>query len=325
MQSGLAVVAVGGNSLIRDKDHQSIPDQYEALVETVVHIADLVETGWRVVVTHGNGPQVGFVLLRSELARAQVHTIPFDVAVADTQGQLGYHLQQTLHNEFSRRKLNKTAVALLTQVVVAADDPAFQNPAKPIGPFFDEAEARRRKREEGWETVEDAGRGYRRVVASPKPREIVEIEAVRAMLAAGYVVVAAGGGGIPVIADEHGVFTGVAAVVDKDSASGLMARQLGADLLVISTAVEKVCLNFNKPDQLELDRITSQQARQYLEEGHFQAGSMRPKIEAVLAYLEAGGKRALITNPANLKKALQGHTGTHISPSKLGSIEWSRE
>ncbi|MBX3169540.1 MAG: carbamate kinase [Candidatus Eremiobacteraeota bacterium] len=313
--SGLAVVAVGGNSLIRDKAHQSIPDQYQALVETVAHITDLLEAGWRVVVTHGNGPQVGFVLLRSELARSQVHTIPFDVAVANTQGHLGYHLQQTLHNEFRRRKLDKRAVALLTQVVVAADDPAFQKPTKPIGPFFDEAEARRRKREEGWETAEDSGRGWRRLVASPKPQEIVEIEAIRAMLAAGYVVVAAGGGGIPVVSDEQGVFTGVAAVVDKDSASGLLARQLEADLLVISTAVEKVCLHFGQPEQVELDRVTSQQARQYLEEGHFQAGSMRPKIEAVLAYLEAGGQRALITNPPNLKRALQGQTGTHLANS----------
>lgn len=313
--TGLAVVAVGGNSLIRDKAHQSIPDQYEALVETARHITDLVEAGWQVVVTHGNGPQVGFVLLRSELARPQVHPIPFDVAVADTQGHLGYHLQQTLHNEFHRRKLAKTAVTLITQIVVEADDPAFQKPSKPIGPFFDEAEARRRRREEGWETAEDAGRGWRRVVASPKPREIVEIEAVRAMLAAGYVVVAAGGGGIPVVADAQGVLTGVAAVVDKDSASGLLARQLGADLLVISTAVEKVCLHFGKPEQQDLDRITSQQARQYLKEGHFQAGSMRPKIEAVLTYLDAGGKRALITNPPNLKRALQGQTGTHIAAS----------
>lgn len=313
--SGLAVVAVGGNSLIRDKNRQSIPDQYQALVETVTHITDLVEAGWQVVVTHGNGPQVGFVLLRSELARTQVHPIPFDVAVADTQGHLGYHLQQTLHNEFRRRQLSQRAVTLLTQVVVAADDPAFQKPSKPIGPFFDETEARRRGQEEGWEAAEDSGRGWRRLVASPKPREIVEIDAVRAMLSAGYVVVAAGGGGIPVVSDEQGVFTGVAAVVDKDSASGLLARQLGADLLVISTAVEKVCLHFGKPEQVELDRITSQQARQYLQEGHFQAGSMRPKIEAVLAYLDAGGLRALITNPANLKRALQGHTGTHLATS----------
>ncbi|MFN8608919.1 MAG: carbamate kinase [Vulcanimicrobiota bacterium] len=311
--SGLAVVAVGGNSLIRDRSHQSIPDQYQALMETARHITDLVEAGWRVVVTHGNGPQVGFILLRSEMARAKVHTVPLDVIVADTQGSIGYHLQQTLHNEFRRRGLDKLAVTLMTQVVVNGDDPAFQKPTKPIGPFLDEEEARRREAEEGWEVVEDSGRGWRRLVASPKPQEIVEIAAVRAMLAAGYVVVAAGGGGIPVTTDGSGIFEGVAAVVDKDLASSLLARQLQADLFVISTGVEKVCLNFGKPDQRELDRVTLAEARQYLEEGHFRAGSMRPKVEAVLSYLENGGKRVLITNPENLKRALEGKTGTHIA------------
>jgi carbamate kinase len=313
--SGLAVVAVGGNSLIRDKAHQSIPDQYQALVETAGHITDLVEAGWRVVVTHGNGPQVGFILLRSEMARSKVHPVPLDVIVADTQGSIGYHLQQTLHNEFRRRRLDKLAVAVITQVVVQADDPAFQKPSKPIGPFLEEAEARQREAEEGWEIGEDSGRGWRRLVASPKPQEIVELAAVRAMLEAGYVVVAGGGGGIPVISDAQGVFEGVAAVVDKDLASSLLARQLGADLFVISTGVEKVCLNYGKPDQIELDRITLSQARQYLEQGHFKAGSMRPKVEAVLAYLENGGKRVLITNPENLKRALEGKTGTHIAES----------
>ena len=313
--SGLAVVAVGGNSLIRDKAHQSIPDQYQALVETAGHITDLVEAGWRVVVTHGNGPQVGFILLRSEMARTKVHPVPLDVIVADTQGSIGYHLQQTLHNQFRRRGLAKMAVSVITQVIVEADDPAFKKPSKPIGPFLDEEEARRREAEEGWEVAEDSGRGWRRLVASPKPQEIVELAAVRAMLEAGYVVVAGGGGGIPVVSDGQGIFEGVAAVVDKDLASSLLARQLQADLFVISTGVEKVCLNFGKPDQLELDRVTLAEARQYLEQGHFKAGSMRPKVEAVLSYLEGGGKRVLITNPENLKRALEGKTGTHIASS----------
>lgn len=307
------MVAVGGNSMIRDKAHQSIPDQYKALVETARHITDLVEAGWHVVVTHGNGPQVGFILLRSELARAKVHPVPLDVIGADTQGSIGYHLQQTLHNEFRRRNLPKMAVALITQVIVDRDDPAFQKPSKPIGPFFDETEARRRESEEGWETVEDSGRGWRRVVASPKPKEIVELEAIRAMLAAGYVVVAAGGGGIPVVSDENGIFEGIAAVIDKDLASSLLALQLQAELLVIATAVEKVCLHYGTPQQVELDQITAEQARTYLQQGHFKAGSMRPKIEAVLAYLDGGGKRALITNPENLKRALDGQTGTLIT------------
>ncbi|MBS2038000.1 carbamate kinase [bacterium] len=311
--SGLAVVAVGGNSLIRDRAHQSIPDQYQALVETACHITDLVEAGWQVVVTHGNGPQVGFILLRSEMARGRVHPVPLDVIVADTQGSIGYHLQQTLHNEFRRRNLDKQAVTLVTQVVVDAQDPAFAKPSKPIGPFLEEDEARRREAEEGWEVVEDSGRGWRRVVASPKPQKIVELAAVRAMLAAGYVVVAAGGGGIPVISDGSGTFKGVAAVIDKDLASSLLARQLQADLFVISTGVEKVCLNFGTPNQLELDRVTLAEARRYLDQGHFKAGSMGPKVEAVLSYLENGGKRVLITNPENLKRALQGKTGTHIA------------
>lgn len=306
-------MAVGGNSLIRDKAHQSIPDQYEALVETARHITDLVEAGWQVVVTHGNGPQVGFILLRSELARAKVHSVPLDVIGADTQGSIGYHLQQTLHNEFRRRKVDKMAVALVTQVVVDRNDPAFQKPSKPIGPFFDEAEARRREREEGWQTVEDSGRGWRRVVASPRPKEIVELPAIRAMLAAGYVVVAAGGGGIPVVSDAHGIFEGIAAVIDKDLASSLLALQLQADLLVIATSVEKVCLHYGTPQQVELSEMSADQARTYLAEGHFKAGSMGPKMEAVLAYLDGGGKRALITNPENLKRALDGHTGTLIS------------
>jgi len=306
-------VAVGGNSLIRDKAHQSIPDQYLALMETARHITDLVEAGWQVVVTHGNGPQVGFILLRSELARSKVHPVPLDVIVADTQGSIGYHLQQTLHNEFRRRNVHKMSVALITQVIVDRDDPAFQKLSKPIGPFFDEAEARRRESEDDWQTVEDSGRGWRRVVASPRPKEIVELEAIRAMLTAGYVVVAAGGGGIPVVADENGIFEGIAAVVDKDFASSLLALKLQADLLVIATAVEKVCLHYGTSQQSELDQITAEQARTYLAEGHFKAGSMGPKIEAVLAYLDGGGKRALITNPENLKRALDGQTGTLIS------------
>ena len=315
--SGLAVVAVGGNSLIKDSSHQSIPDQYREVVETSAHITDLIEAGWNVVVTHGNGPQVGFILLRSELARGKVHPVPLDVIGADTQGSIGYHLQQTLQNEFHRRNIDRRAVTLVTQTVVEADDPAFGKPTKPIGPFLDEVEARRREREEGWELVEDSGRGWRRVVASPKPQHIVELPAIRSMLEAGFVVIAAGGGGIPVVADEQGCLSGVAAVIDKDLATGLLAHQLGADLFVISTAVEKVCLFYGTPQQVELDRITAAEARRYLAAGHFKAGSMKPKIEAVLAFLEGGlgggARTALITNPENLKRAMKGETGTYIT------------
>ncbi len=310
---GIAVVAVGGNSLIKDSKHQSIPDQYLAVVETARHIADMVQAGWEVVVTHGNGPQVGFILLRSELARGKVHPVPLDVCGADTQGAIGYHLQQALRNVFLERGVEKPAITLVTQTVVDPDDPAFQKPSKPIGPFMTEEEARKREQEEGWAVVEDSGRGWRRVVASPKPKEIVELDAVRKMIDAGYLVVAVGGGGIPVVPDARGALEGVAAVIDKDLASSLLAQQLGADLFVISTAVEKVCLKFGTPEQEELSNLTHAQARQYLEEGHFKAGSMKPKVEAVLSYLEHGGKKALITNPENLKRALNGETGTHFS------------
>lgn len=309
----IAVVAVGGNSLIKDSARQSIPDQYLAVVETAHHIADMVEAGWDVVVTHGNGPQVGFILLRSELARGKVHPVPLDVCGADTQGAIGYHLQQALRNVFLERGVTRPAITLVTQTVVDPADPAFGKPSKPIGPFMKEEEARQREAEEGWAVAEDAGRGWRRVVASPRPKEIVELDAIRKMLDAGYVVVAVGGGGIPVIPDEKGALEGVAAVIDKDLASSLLAQQLNADLFVISTAVEKVCLRFGTPEQEELSELTQVEAQRYLDEGHFKAGSMKPKVEAVLSYLAGGGKKALITNPENLKRALSGETGTHFS------------
>jgi carbamate kinase len=309
---GIVVVAVGGNSLIKDSGHQTLPDQYLAVAETAVHIADLIEAGWKVVVTHGNGPQVGFILLRSELARHKVHPVPLDVIGADTQGSMGYHLQQCLGNEFRRRGQSQQAITLVTQVEVDAQDPAFGHPSKPIGPFLSEAEARARQAQDGWEVVEDAGRGWRRVVASPKPTRIVELAAVESMLSAGYCVMACGGGGIPVVADSEGLLMGVAAVIDKDLASSLLACQLGAHRLIISTAVEKVCLHFGTPQEIQLDRVTLDQARRFLAEGHFKAGSMKPKVEAVISYLESGQGEALITNPENLRRALTGATGTHF-------------
>lgn len=309
---GLAVVAVGGNSLIKDNAHQSIPDQYRAIQETSSHIVDLIEAGWSVVVTHGNGPQVGFILLRSHLAREHVHPVPLDVCGADTQGAIGYHLQQALQNEMSRRGLKKLAATLVTQVEVDPADRAFQRPSKPIGPFMNEQEARRREEDEGWDVLEDSGRGWRRVVASPRPQRIVELEAIRHMVQAGFVVVACGGGGVPVVSTETGQLVGTAAVVDKDLASCLLALQLGADLLVISTAVEQVYVHYGTPQQQALSRLTGEQTRQYLQEGHFKAGSMKPKIEAILEFLDGGGKRALVTNPENLLRALKGQTGTHF-------------
>ncbi len=311
----IAVVAIGGNSLIKDKDHVSVEDQYLAAKETCFHIADMIEQGWDIAIGHGNGPQVGFILRRSEIAArvAGMHEVPLEVCGADSQGAIGYALQQNLTNEFRRRGLAKNAATVVTQVRVDLDDPAFRHPSKPIGSFMDEAEAQRRAKEEGWSVVEDAGRGWRRVVASPLPQEIIELEAVKKLLEAGIVTITVGGGGIPVIRDETGNLKGVAAVIDKDYASSLLARSIGADLFLISTAVEKVYLNWGKPDQRPIDVMTVAEAKEYLKEGHFAPGSMGPKIQAIIWFLEAGGKEALITDPENIARALRGETGTRIT------------
>jgi len=310
----VAVVAIGGNSLIKDKRHRTVPDQYEAARETCVHIAGMIERGWNVAIGHGNGPQVGFILRRSELARHELHEVPLDFCGADTQGAIGYMLQQNLYNEFRRRRIQKRATTVVTQVLVDKDDPAFQNPTKPIGSFMDEAEALRRAGTEGWNVVEDAGRGWRRVVPSPLPRRVVEQDAVKELLDAGFVVITVGGGGIPVVEDEDGNLTGTAAVIDKDYASSLLAQGIGADLFLISTAVEKVSLNFGQANQKDVDQMTVAEAKRYMAEGHFAPGSMLPKIQAIIWFLEAGGKEALITNPANLERALAGETGTRMVP-----------
>jgi carbamate kinase len=310
--SDLIVLAIGGNSLIRDEQHRTVPDQWVLARETCHHIAELIEAGHRVVVTHGNGPQVGFIMRRSELARHELHPVPLDSCDADTQGAIGYMIQQSLENEFLRRGLRKSAVALVTQVEVDADSPAFANPTKPIGVFMDEATARTRAEQEGWTIREDAGRGWRRVVPSPEPRAIVEIEAIRSLVDAGFVVTAVGGGGIPVIRDREGRLHGVEAVIDKDYASALLASALGADQFVITTAVCRVCLDYRKPSERPLSRLTLEDARRYLAEGQFGEGSMAPKIRAVIRYIEQGGKRALITCPEELEEAVAGRAGTEI-------------
>lgn len=309
-----AVIAVGGNSLVLDKEHQTVSDQYQAAAKTMEHIAAMVEKGYEVVITHGNGPQVGFVLLRSEFARDRLHTVPLDSCGADTQGAIGYNFQMALGNEFRKRGIDKTVATVVTQVVVDKNDPAFRDPTKPIGPFYSEEEAASRKKTNGWDVKEDAGRGWRRVVASPLPKEIVEFDAIKGLVANGVVVVAVGGGGIPVTRDEKGDLHGAAAVIDKDFASALLANKLHADLFIISTAVEKVCLNFGKPDEKKLDRMTVAEAKKYIEEGHFKPGSMLPKIKATIGFLERGGKEALITDPEHLEDALEGKTGTRIVP-----------
>ena len=293
MAKKIAVIAIGGNSLIKDTKHQSVEDQYEAATETCIHIADMIEAGYEVVIGHGNGPQVGFILRRSEIAaKAEgMHEVPLDVCGADTQGAIGYALQQNLQNELRRRGIKKPVATVVTQVLVDREDPAFKNPSKPIGGFMDETEAKRREKDMKWNVVEDAGRGWRRVVASPLPKEIVEIDAIKALINAGVIVISTGGGGIPVIRNDAGNLEGVAAVIDKDFGSSLLANNVGAELFVISTAVEKVALNFGKPDQKWLDKLTVSEAKKYLAEGtHFAKGSMAPKIQAIIRFLEGGGQ-----------------------------------
>ncbi|MDR3575284.1 MAG: carbamate kinase [Anaerolineaceae bacterium] len=309
---GVAVVAVGGNSLIRDEAHKSIKDQYTAACESMHHIADMIQSGWDVVVTHGNGPQVGFILRRSELSQHELHEVPLDYCGADSQGAIGYMFEQALNNEFLARGIKKNVAAVVTQTIVDRNDKAFQNPSKPIGSFMSEADAKKRRDTDGWVVVEDAGRGWRRVVASPIPMKIVEAPAIQSLIQAGFTVIGVGGGGIPVVELENGELVGVEAVIDKDFGSSVLANLIHADLFIISTAVEKVAINFNKPDQKWLDRLTVAEAKQYMAEGHFAKGSMLPKIQAILRFMENGGKEALITNPENISRALRGETGTWI-------------
>lgn len=308
----LAVVAVGGNALIREKAKESLPEQYAAACFTMPHIVDMIQNGWDVIVTHGNGPQVGFILRRSELSAHELHAIPLDYCGANTQGSIGYMFQAALQNEFKRRGMSNQAVTVVTQTLVDNNDPAFENPTKPIGSFMDERTALHHRDADGWSVLEDAGRGWRRVVASPMPVSIVQQDAIMSLVGAGFTVVAVGGGGIPVIENSKGDIEGVEAVIDKDLASALFASSIHADLLLISTEVEKVAINFNKPNVQWLDKLSMEDAKKYLAEGQFGKGSMEPKVKAVLYYLERGGKQALITNPDNMLRALDGQTGTHF-------------
>ncbi len=280
MSKPLLVVAIGGNSLIADSTHMTVLDQYLAAGETSRHIAALVAEGYRVVVTHGNGPQVGFILLRSELAKNVLHQVPLESCVADTQGALGYQIQQTLRNELKRNGHEHEVVSVVTQVRVDPDDPAFRNPSKPIGPFYSEEDAKKHTETDGWTLKEDAGRGWRRVVPSPRPLEIIERDTIRILLENDIVVTAVGGGGIPVVRKADGTLEGCAAVIDKDLASCLLAKDLKADILVISTGVDKVALNYGKPDQ---------------------------------RFLDSGGKKVIITQPHLLEDAIRGKNGTHLT------------
>ncbi len=310
-----AVVAIGGNSLVRPGHQDTVEEQRHNLEVTCEGLAAVLAEGHRVVITHGNGPQVGDALLRSELAAEQVAPVPLDVCVAETQGSIGYLLQQTLEHALERRRLWFPVVTLVTQVLVLQRDPAFRKPTKPVGPFYTKEQAEQRRATLRWHIVEDAHRGYRRVVPSPEPKAIIELPAIERALRTGTVVIACGGGGIPVVV-RSGRLMGVEAVIDKDRASSLLATELGADLLLLSTAVDRVALHYGTPQEQFLDELTVETARRYLQEGHFPPGSMGPKIEAALAYLERRGRKVIITSPEKISAALAGRAGTSIVPAR---------
>lgn len=313
--SEVVIVAIGGNALVKENGRDSVQDQYEAVQETVVNITDMIQEGYNIVVTHGNGPQVGFGLRRSEIANevAGMPDMPLVNCVADTQGGIGYQIQQALTNEFSKRGIDKKVATVITQVEVSKDDPNFKNPTKPVGSFFtfDQAEEMK-KTHPDWIFIEDSGRGYRRVVPSPKPINIVEKEAIKSLIDAGFVVIAVGGGGIPVVKNDDSTYEGIDAVIDKDFATSLLAEQVNAETLIITTGVSRVCINFGKPNQKALEKITVEETKQYVEEGHFPAGSMLPKIEASLSFIEKNGSRVIITDPESLRDAITEKAGTHI-------------
>lgn len=311
----LAVVAIGGNSLIKDKDHQKVSDQYEAICDTVSDIVDMVEMGINVVITHGNGPQVGFIMRRSELAEeiAHMHPVPLVSCDADTQGAIGYQIQQALKNEYAKRGIDKQSVTIVTQVVVDQEDHAFEEPTKPIGSFYSEEQRDIMVKEHPeWTFMYDAGRGYRRVVPSPKPIKIIEEDAIKALIDKDFSVIAVGGGGIPVF-EENGQLTGVNAVIDKDYASALLANRLKADYFIISTAVDRVYVHFNTPNEMAIDKMDLEILNSYRNAGEFAKGSMLPKVNACEQFILAGGKEAIITSPKMLKKAVIGQAGTHIT------------
>ncbi|MFF2754851.1 carbamate kinase [Psychrobacillus sp. NPDC058041] len=319
----VTIVAIGGNALVKENGRDSIQDQYEAVQETVVHIADMVEAGYKVVVTHGNGPQVGFGLRRSEIANevAGMPAMPLVNCVADTQGGIGYQIQQAMTNEFAKRGLNKKVATVITQVEVSSDDPNFVNPTKPVGSFFTLDQSEKMKEEHpDWKFIEDSGRGYRRVVPSPKPINIVEKDAIKMLIDSDFVVIAVGGGGIPVVKSANNTYEGIDAVIDKDFATSLLAEQIEAETLIITTGVSRVCINFGKPNQKALEKITIEETKQYMEENHFPAGSMLPKIEASLSFLEKKGKRVIITNPESLKEAIKEEAGTHIIKEQIAVL-----
>lgn len=316
MNKPLAVVAIGGNSLIKSKDKVSVADQERALAETLENVADMIGEGWQTVITHGNGPQVGYILQRAELAENQagVHGVPLVIAVADTQGSIGYQIQIVLDNLMRKRSMPSKSASLLTLVRVDRNDPGLKNPSKYIGEFYEEPQvAAIQAAHPDWVMKKDSNRGYRRVVPSPMPLEIMNMGAIRTLIEGGYHVIACGGGGVPVVTGDDGNDYGLDAVIDKDLASTLLARELNADLLIISTGVDEVAVNYGKPDQKALNKVTVEELRRYYDEGHFPAGSMGPKVLAAINFIDNGGKEVIITSPENLVHAVKHGGGTHVT------------
>jgi carbamate kinase len=310
----IIVVALGGNAIVPAGHKGAISEEFEITRRSMIGVARLIQKGYRIVLTHGNGPVVGNILLRNELARDVIPPMPLGICDADSAGEIGYMIQQCLHNMLNKIGLEREVVTVITQVLVARDDPAFGNPTKPIGPFYQEAEARARQQEEGWDMVEDAGRGYRRVVPSPKPIDIIEHRTVSALLEKGIVVVAAGGGGNPVVRLPGGWLEGVEAIIDKDRASAVLASQIAADRIVILTGVPKVYTAFGTENQRGINQLRVSEARELLRQGEFPAGSMGPKIESALAFLIKGGREVVITTPDLVDRAFDPSVGTHIVP-----------
>lgn len=312
MKRKLAIIAIGGNALVPDSEHLSIPSQYEKVQETAGYIAQMMQEGWNVVVTHGNGPQVGMIMRRSELSLHEIPAVPMDYAGADTQGAIGYMFCKALHNAFLKYGIERQVVSIVSQMLVDLDDPAFNNPSKPIGSWFSQQQAKSLSQEYGWNIVEDSGRGWRRVVPSPRPVEIIEQKAITSMIDSGMTVVTLGGGGVPVAKSGQGELFGIEAVIDKDMSSALLAEKLKADMLILPTAVEKVAVRFGKPEQKWLDKVTVKEAEKYMAEGEFPPGSMGPKIQALINYVKATGGVGVITTPQSMRDAVKGTAGTHI-------------
>ncbi|WP_371363658.1 Carbamate kinase 2 [Sporomusa rhizae] len=309
------VVALGGNALQADGKPATAEAQLCTVKATVTHLADLIASGHQIVIVHGNGPQVGRLVLQNEYAKPVTPPMPFDVCGAMSQGLIGYHIQQALQEELKRRHIDKPVATLLTQVVVDPQDAGFQNPTKPIGPFYTQEEAEALKKEQGYILVEDSGRGYRRVVASPEPKRIVELATIQELVGHEQIVITVGGGGIPVVETENHTLAGVAAVIDKDLAAERLAEDLGADGLIILTAVEKVSLHYGKPEQQDLNQITVQEAERYITDGQFAAGSMLPKVRAGVKFVTSQpGRMAIITSLEKANEALTGKSGTRIVP-----------